>query len=362
MILLIEQASPVQTDLVGKKLYLESIFVMAGKKNANSRIYPVDVASRAIERIEPRIREGSMFGTTGHGSSSTVEPSQVSHIVQSLKRKGDNWIGRARIIDSGQGSVLRSIIDAGGKIGISSRATGNVKKVEEDLWEVQEPLHIHSFDAVVRPSTQHLADAIYESILNEASAEAHKGDKLSKDSLTSRADEIAASIVARLAALHPEIASAQARNALSFDTDIMPAQSPTNYSETVLQIAERDRAKIVAALLKIADELSAQNDSGSERDKVGAYAKWLNQYSSRLTRDTSRDPFAAAALRREQVRQQAGKLLIERAVRLLSRTSNLSTSTPNTLVDSVRAKSGSRRDSTQNEIDAINEYNKRSRK
>jgi hypothetical protein len=348
MILLIEQsASLVQTDLVGKKLYLESVFVMAGKKNANSRVYPVDVAARAIDRIQPRIREGSMFGTTGHGSSSTVEPSAISHVVQSLKRKGDDWIGRARVIDSGQGSVLRSIIDAGGRIGISSRSSGNVKKVEEDLWEVQEPLDIHSFDAVVRPSSQHLADAIYESILNEASAEANKGQTLNQSNLASRADQIAASIVARLAALHPEIASAQARNALSFDKDIMPGQDPTNYSETMLSIDERDRAKIVAALLRIADEFASQNDSGSEPAKVGAYARWLNQYSSRLTRDnTTRDPFTRAALRREHARQIAGKRLIEASVRLLARGSNLQTKAPNTLIDGIRAKSGTRRDST----------------
>jgi hypothetical protein len=163
MILLIEQSSPVQTDLVGKKLYLESVFVKAGVFNANRRRYPVDVAQRAIDRIQPRIKEGSMFGTTGHGTTTTVEPSQVSHVVQSLKRVGNNWIGRARVIESGQGSVLRAIADAGGRIGISSRSSGALKKVDHDddgdLWEVVDPLHIHSFDAVVRPSSEHLADA-----------------------------------------------------------------------------------------------------------------------------------------------------------------------------------------------------------
>jgi len=141
---------------------------------------------------------------------------------------------------------------------------------------------------------------------------------------------------------------------------VMPAQDPTNYGETVLDIAERDRAKIVAALLKIADDI--QNDSGSMRDKTGAYADWLNKYSSRLTRDTSRDPFRAAQLRREHARQMAGKRLIEGAVRLLSRTSKLSSGGGNELVENIRKNAGSRLTSTDRELDEVYRQHKRSRK
>jgi hypothetical protein len=359
MILLIENAAPVHIDQVGKKLFLEGIYIMADKKNGNSRIYPSDVVERAVDRIQHKIHGGEMFGTLGHGESTTVEPSAISHVVQSLKRKGSDWWGRSRVIDGGQGSVLRSIIDANGKLGISSKSSGNVKKTKEDLWEVCDPLDIHSFDCVTSPSTQHVANAIYESILMEAEEDSrNRGNKLSDENLKSKAAEITAHLMRVLGNAHPEILAAQNANAIDWDRDVMPYTNPLD-TRTGLEIAEADRAKLVAALLKLAQEISAQDPvggvtaDGKARDIVGQYAKAIARTS---------DPITKTSLRREAARQIYGRRLVEATCRFLGRQSNLTVKNDNSIIENIRKNAGSRLTSTDRELAEVIAQHKRNRK
>jgi hypothetical protein len=190
--------------------------------------------------------------------------------------------------------------------------------------------------------------------------EANRGNKLSDEALRSKTAEITQHILRMLADAHPEVLAAHQKHSLDYDHDVNPYLNPLS-NKTFLDVMQDDRATIVAALLKVAKDFASQNDSGTRPDRYSAYADFLNKHAREITH-TEQDPFRRAAIRAEQARQKAGRRLIEAACELMSHPSNLSTSSPNTLIDSVRAKSGTRRDSTQNEIDAINQYNKRSRK
>jgi hypothetical protein len=238
-------------------------------------------------------------------------------------------------------------------------AVAKPKRIGKDCWKCRNSTYV-----VAEPSTGELFQHVYEAVLTEETKaqEANRGNRLSDEALRSRSAEITQHLMAMLRDAGGEVLAAQNANSVDFDRDVMPYTNPLD-SRTYLEIAQDDRAKLVAALMKVARDIASQNDSGTRPDKYSAYADFLNKHAREITRDnTTRDPFRAAQIRREEARQRAGKRLIEAACTLMSRPSNLSTSAPNTLIEGIRAKSGSRRDSTQNEIDAINEYNKRTRK
>jgi Kyanoviridae head maturation protease len=147
----------------GKKVFLEGIFLAGNVLNKNSRIYKSQTLSDAVDRVQSQISSGNFMGQLGHSDSPTLELSRVSHIVEKLERKGDNWIGRARVIDEGAGKILKSIISAGGQIGVSSAGLGDIKEDNQGRKVVQnyELLHI---DAVHNPSTGASVKALSEGI------------------------------------------------------------------------------------------------------------------------------------------------------------------------------------------------------
>src|SRR5262249_2387845 len=104
----------------------------------------------AVDRIQERIRSGQMMGTLGHEESTGVSLDRVSHVVQSLTRRGDSWVGRSRVVDAGAGNILKAIIDAGGKVGMSSRGAGSIK-TKGGVHHVQEDFTIFAIDCVADP-------------------------------------------------------------------------------------------------------------------------------------------------------------------------------------------------------------------
>jgi hypothetical protein len=356
MIILIESANPANIQEDGRKLWLESVFLKGDVVNKNNRFYRADpVLSNAVDAIQEQIKMGNMFGHAGHQSSASGNPMAISHVVKSLRRRGSDWIGRARIIDDdGAGKKLAAIARAGGRLGISVAGTGTTTKRKDGVDLVNEDYRILHFDAVTAPSSNHFFDVVVESILEETAAEtSHRGNKLSKENLRSRAEQIANDIIAKLSTTHPELAAAQRAHAIPFDDTMGRYQAPTHFDETMLDILERDRANLVQRLLQVQREIAAQNNAGSAQDKYAAYAKQIAATS---------DPLKKSSLKREAARQIYSDRLLEATCKLLARGSgNLQVNAPNTMIEDIRRRSGSR-DSTKNELDAINEYNKRNRR
>ena len=111
------------------------------------------ILDEAVSAIKHRIDEGSFYGAISHGQESSVPLDRASHIVTPLTKHRDGYHGKARIISgSPAGAILESIIDAGGKIGMSTRGFGGVKKTSNGLMEVQSPYTLAAIDSVSQPS------------------------------------------------------------------------------------------------------------------------------------------------------------------------------------------------------------------
>jgi hypothetical protein len=150
MILLLEFQSA-QIESKRNKTFITGKFLAGNVLNKNGRMYPVDTLNEAVEARRSDIKNGGMFGMLGHPSDGKLDPARISHVVTNLDRKGNNWYGRARLIDEGVGKIARSIIDCGGLLGVSSRGTGNLKKQGEG--NIVEGFALHGIDLVTDPST-----------------------------------------------------------------------------------------------------------------------------------------------------------------------------------------------------------------
>lgn len=156
-LLIIEQAEDVSTVVVEengrKNLYIEGVFLQAGIKNRNGRVYPPHVMEGSVARyVRDRLERGTAYGEFGHPPTPIINPERISHRITELRRDGNNWIGKAVILDEGYGKIARNIIETGGTLGVSSRAVGSMKK-DRDAMVVQEDLKLSTAaDIVTDPS------------------------------------------------------------------------------------------------------------------------------------------------------------------------------------------------------------------
>ena len=112
-----------------KHLYIEGVFLQSEIKNRNGRIYPFDVLNKEVERYsEEYVKAGRALGELGHPDGPTVNLDRVSHKITSLKAEGNNFIGKARILDTPMGTIAKSLLGEGVKLGVSSRGMGSLKE------------------------------------------------------------------------------------------------------------------------------------------------------------------------------------------------------------------------------------------
>ncbi len=114
----------------GKKtLYIEGVFLQSEIKNRNGRVYPFDVLNKEVQRYsEEYVSAGRALGELGHPDGPTVNLDRVSHKITSLKAEGNNFIGKARILDTPMGTIAKSLLGEGVKLGVSSRGMGSLKE------------------------------------------------------------------------------------------------------------------------------------------------------------------------------------------------------------------------------------------
>lgn len=137
----------------GKKYFIEGIFLQGGIKNRNGRIYPENILNEKVQGyINDFVETGRAYGELGHPSNPQINLERVSHLITSLKQDGADWIGKARIGNEGMGKIACSILEMGGKLGVSSRALGSLMQ-KEGYNEVQNDLHlVTAADIVADPS------------------------------------------------------------------------------------------------------------------------------------------------------------------------------------------------------------------
>ena len=112
----------------GKKDYkIKGIFMQADVKNRNGRVYPMEVLNKEVKRYNKEyINEKRAFGELGHPDGPTVNLERASHMITSLKPDGKNFIGEAKILKTPMGEIVKSLMDEGAKLGVSSRGMGSL--------------------------------------------------------------------------------------------------------------------------------------------------------------------------------------------------------------------------------------------
>ena len=135
-----------------KEYYIEGIFMQASKKNRNGRVYPSEVLMKEAKRYQKEyVTSGRAMGELGHPEGPTLNLERVSHLVESLKQDGNNIIGKAKILETPYGKIVKNLMDGGVKLGVSSRGMGTLKQVN-GINEVQKDFMLSAIDIVADPS------------------------------------------------------------------------------------------------------------------------------------------------------------------------------------------------------------------
>ncbi len=138
----------------GKKShFIEGIFMQGDLKNRNGRIYPSSVLEKEMVRYQKDFIETKRaLGELGHPDGPTINGDRVSHLITEMKRDGSNFTGKAKILGTPMGEIVKTFMDEGVKIGVSTRGLGSVKPTKDGIMEVQDDFHLATVDIVTDPS------------------------------------------------------------------------------------------------------------------------------------------------------------------------------------------------------------------
>ena len=137
-----------------KNVYIEGVFLQGGIKNRNGRMYPVETLAKEVERYnESYVKSGRALGELGHPEGPQINLDRVSHLITNLRQEGNNFIGRAKLMDTPFGNIAKGLVSEGVKLGVSSRGMGSLKLNKEGINEVQDDFYLATAaDIVADPS------------------------------------------------------------------------------------------------------------------------------------------------------------------------------------------------------------------
>ena len=175
-----------ETDNDGKDLFMKGICIQGGVKNANKRVYPVNEIQDAVSTLNEQINQGmSVLGEVDHPDDLKINLDRVSHMVTEMWMDGPNGYGKMKILPTPMGNLVKTMLESGVKLGVSSRGSGNVKEASGDVSDFE----IVTIDVVAQPSAPDAyPTAIYEGLLNmrgghrmlEVAAEVRENQKAQK--------------------------------------------------------------------------------------------------------------------------------------------------------------------------------------
>ena len=145
----------VEDDKNGKKNYfIEGILMQSNIKNRNGRRYPLDVMEKEVRRYDKEnIKKNRAFGELGHPDGPTINLERVSHMITNLEMDGENVKGKAKIMDTPYGKIVKNLMDEGATLGVSSRGMGSLKQGRDGSSEVQGDFYLATAaDIVADPS------------------------------------------------------------------------------------------------------------------------------------------------------------------------------------------------------------------
>jgi hypothetical protein len=134
-------------------VFIEGVFLQSDLKNKNGRIYPREIMQREVQRyVDENVKTKRAYGELGHPEGPTVNLDRVSHMITDLREDGNNWIGKAKIMDTPMGRIVKELISEGAQLGVSSRGLGSLKE-RNGINEVQDDFMLATAaDIVADPS------------------------------------------------------------------------------------------------------------------------------------------------------------------------------------------------------------------
>ena len=141
------------TEGKGKEQYIKGIFMQSDIKNQNGRVYPHAVLQKEVKNFNTKyVNEGRALGELGHPMGPVINLDRVSHVIKELKEDGKNFIGKAKVMDTPNGRIVKNFISEGVKLGVSSRGMGSLKMNKQGVNEVQSDFVLSTIDIVADPS------------------------------------------------------------------------------------------------------------------------------------------------------------------------------------------------------------------
>lgn len=160
-----------------KSLYMKGIFIQGGVRNQNERVYPVSEIDKAVQTLNTQISEGySVLGEVDHPDDLKINLDRVSHMITQMWMDGANGFGKLKILPTPMGQLVKTMLESGVKLGVSSRGSGNVNDMNGQVSDFE----IITVDIVAQPSApQAYPKAIYEGVMNMKHG--HKLLEIAKD-------------------------------------------------------------------------------------------------------------------------------------------------------------------------------------
>jgi hypothetical protein len=151
-------------DKDGKNLYLKGIAIQGGIRNANQRVYPVGEITNAVKTLNDQIQNGySVLGEVDHPDDLKVNLDRVSHMITDMWMDGPNGYGKMKVLPTPMGNLIRTMLESGVKLGVSSRGSGNVNEATGEVADFE----IITVDIVAQPSAPGAYPTpVYEHLMN----------------------------------------------------------------------------------------------------------------------------------------------------------------------------------------------------
>ena len=136
----------------GKSYMIEGIFAQAEQKNRNGRVYPRPIMENAVNKyVNEQVKQKRAVGELNHPEGPTVNLDKVSHLITDLQWEGNNVIGKASILDTPNGKIVKGLLDGGVKLGVSTRGMGSLEQRNGTMY-VKEDFLLNTVDIVQDPS------------------------------------------------------------------------------------------------------------------------------------------------------------------------------------------------------------------
>lgn len=148
----------------GKDLYMKGICIQGGVRNANERVYPMNEIESAVKTLNEQIAEGnSVLGEVDHPDDLKINLDRVSHMITEMWMDGPNGYGKMKVLPTPMGTLVKTMLESGVKLGVSSRGSGNVNETNGHVSDFE----IVTVDIVAQPSAPNAyPSAIYEGLMN----------------------------------------------------------------------------------------------------------------------------------------------------------------------------------------------------